>query len=223
MSPHAPVVPTPPSAGRKVVPTPPSAVRRGGRSGVPPLGGVFAVIALAAALALTACQCCNPTTAPATAPTPFPRDDLAELARGHSDKIQFAWYATTFHRLDPPVKDFVNQMSADNKRLLATLTAWAAKNKVDLTFNYSDDASGRARKMMEKSQEAVIRSDAPPDFQRDLLIQMWQDYDWNRSLAQTLLKTTTDPDLKTYLGDSVRTHNAGIKTIRDLLARYKFE
>ncbi len=188
--------------------------------------GIMVLTICATALAGAGCDC-RPTSmgrgGVATAPAGVPREDLAELAQGHSDKIRFAWYASTLRHTAPPVQVFVNRMAADQKRLLAELTAWAKKKDVHLAHAYPNNVAGRAQRLMDQSQENIITSDTAADFQRDLLIQMWQDYDWQRSLAQALLATTTDPELKAYLEDSVHTHTAGIKQIRELLARYKFE
>jgi hypothetical protein len=188
--------------------------------------GHTALLALMVVL-FNACQTAPTARSSATATQPADpalRANLTELAKGHRDKVQFAWYATTLRRLDPAVGDFAQRMGSENKRLFDQLDAWAKARKIDLTFHYDDSTvAGRARQTLEKSQETIIRDDNAADFQRDLLIMMWTDYQGQRYLSEVMAKDATDPELKAFLNANASMLAAGVKEIRGLLAKYKFE
>jgi predicted outer membrane protein len=152
------------------------------------------------------------------------RDILPELMKGHNDKIELADYATSIlRRLDPPVKDFCNHMYDDEKELSATLKAWAHKNHYELKFHFGDDLQGKARKEMEDTQGKRIEGDGNEAFQRDVLMFMDTDYQWQRSLVVALQKVATDPELKAYADRARKLHEARLDEIHGLLARYHFQ
>ncbi len=155
---------------------------------------------------------------------PSVRDMLAELEKGHSDKIQLAWFASLpFKKLTPDVKEFAAQMGKDHKALRERLNAWAKKNDVSLKFSFGNDLFGKARKDLEKSQGNEVEVDGGDDFQRDFLILMSVDYLTQRSYIRTLLKQTVDPELTAYLNDSLAIHERDRAAIRTFLKHYKYE
>ena len=78
-----------------------------------------------------------------------------------------------------------------------------------------------AQQILEARQEKLVRGDATPDFVRDTLMQMYDDYEWQISLIQALLPSVKDPQLKAYLQKSLQIHEAGSAQLNGLLKRYK--
>ena len=187
---------------------------------------LIAPLLLLVTLGVTACQTRpQPATGPAVPIDPFTRDALAELAKGHTDKMQLGWYvASPFRHVDPAIKQFAENMRSTQDTLHHRLNTWAETHHVDLKIHYNPaDPRDRARQAMEKQQGDALQADSNIDFQRDVLILMNMDFQNQQALIQTLLPRTTDPDLKAYLQESLRVHTATLKTIHDLLARYKFQ
>lgn len=170
---------------------------------------------------------CHSETPPAPAAesphSPAVREALAELAKGHSEKIQLAWYARAFRRTDPAVAAFLADMGVQQRRLAADLMAWARHTNADIRFAHTTDLSGEARRIMEAAQSRAVRNDSHEEFQRDILMLMWTDYAWQRSLIQATLKRTADPALRAYLTRSLAVHDAGVTRLRALLARYRWQ
>jgi hypothetical protein len=143
------------------------------------------------------------------------------MARAHDQKVQLAFYVSLpWVGVDAPFRDFYTHMSDQQRDLGTQLRALAKAHNIDLTFNFSDDTPGRAQKIMEARQEKVVRGDARPDFQRDTLMQMSTDYEWQISLAQALLPKVTDPALRAYLQKSLQVHEAGSAEITALLKKF---
>jgi predicted outer membrane protein len=164
----------------------------------------------------------NQDNSPAIPPTM--REMLSELAKGHNDKIQLAWFATTpFKTLQPPVKDFAHHMGKEHKELFARLQAWAKGHEVSLKFNFDDDLYGRARKIMEKTQGDEFQSSGGDDFQRDFLMLMSIDYLTQEAYLKTLLNASPDPELAGYLKDSLAAHEKDRAQIKEFLKHYKYE
>ncbi len=152
------------------------------------------------------------------------RDQLAELLKGHDDKVELAWYVSMpLHTVDPAIHDFFKRLSQDQKRLRDELNAWAKQNHLNLKFKFSDDLAGKARKAMEDAQGDVLQKDNNADFQRDVLVMMDVDFAQQKALANVLLKVAPDDALRAYLNDSIKTHDAETHAVRDLLQRYKFQ
>lgn len=150
------------------------------------------------------------------------RDNLADMARAHDQKVQLAFYVSLpWVGVDAPFRDFYTHMSEQQRDLGTQLRAWAKKHNIDLAFNFSDDTAGRAQKIMEARQEKVVRGDARPDFERDTLMQMSTDYEWQISLAQALLPKVHDEGLRAYLQKSLKIHEAGSAEITGLLKKFQ--
>jgi hypothetical protein len=150
------------------------------------------------------------------------RGTLAAMARAHEQKTMLAFYeALPWQRTAEPFHAFYATMGTTQGELLKDLQAWAGKNQVELKFAYTDDIAGRALKVMEARQEKLVRGDAKPDFTRDTLMQMYQDYEWHISQIQVMLPTVTDPELRAYLEKSLKVHEAGSNQLLDLLKKFK--
>jgi hypothetical protein len=151
------------------------------------------------------------------------RDVLSMLARAHSQKTELAFYTSTPLRpVDPPFKAFFSNMGQVQGDLLRQLKKWASERKVDLSFHYSNDIEGRAQKFMEDRQEKAARGDDKEAFERDMLMNMYTDYEWQISLITETLPVVKDAELREYLQNSLRAHEAGSREIRGLLSKYKF-
>ncbi len=156
--------------------------------------------------------------------TPDLRDVLSMLARAHQQKTELAFYTSTPLRpVDQPFKQFFRNMGDVQGDLLKQLKRWAGEHHVDLTFHYSNDIEGRAQKFMEDRQEKVARGDDKLNFERDMIINMSTDYDWQISLLTETLPLATDPELRMYLQNSLRAHEEGSRELRALLVKYKFQ
>ncbi len=186
--------------------------------------------ALSFCLALAACQTAPPpTTGKAVtndvadfAPADL-RDTLAGLARAHQQKVQLAFYVSTpLRTIDAPFKPFYANMGKQQADLLKMITTWAKEHKIDLTFHYSPDIAGAALTIMEARQEKLVRGDSKEDFQRDMLMQMYNDYEWQISQLQALLPKVKDAGLKAYVQKSLQVHEAGSAETVALMKRYKF-
>ena len=148
---------------------------------------------------------------------------LAELDKGHHDKMKLAWYVTSpFKSVPPAMRPFYKDMGTGQKELATELENWAKAHHVDLTYHYGKDPMGQAQKIMEDESEKEAKSVGQEDFERDMLINMKQDYGWDASLDKSLLKRVTDPALKSYLEKSLKAHEEGLVAIRELLKKYKF-
>ncbi len=116
------------------------------------------------------------------------RDVLAELDKGHHDKMQLGWWvnAPLLRSGDPVFKAFYKQMAAQQKDLAAELENWAKGRHMDLTYHYTDDTFSKAQKIMEGRQEKLVRGDNKENFDRDMLIDEIQDYEFTISLITAL-------------------------------------
>jgi hypothetical protein len=151
------------------------------------------------------------------------RDTLAGLARAHSQKTQLAfWISTPLRPVAAPFKTFFSNMGKTQGELLDMLKKWAREHKVDLTFHFSNDTAGKAQQVMEAREEKLVRGDSQADFERDILMQMYTDFDWQISQLQVLLPKVKDGELKTYLEKSLEVHEEGLKEIQRLLKSFKF-
>lgn len=151
------------------------------------------------------------------------RDLLADFGNAHHDKVQLAWWASTPLRpVDATFKPFFSEMGQRNKELLAELEAYAKARGFDLTYRYSNDLYGKAQKLMEDRQEKQIRGDDRSEFQRDILMQMYTDYEWRISQLKTFLPLVHDGALKAYVEKSLAMYEAGDREIVALLKHYKY-
>ena len=149
---------------------------------------------------------------------------LAELDKGHHDKMKLAWYVSSpFKSVTPAMRPFYKDMGTGQKELATELEDWAKEHHVDLTYHYGKDPMGQAQKIMEDASSKEATSVGQEDFERDMMMNMRQDYLWDASLDKSLLKRVTDPALKSYLEKSLKSHEEGLVAIRELLKKYKFE
>ena len=152
------------------------------------------------------------------------RDILADLAKAHADKIRLSgWAGTPFLPVNGAFKPFFQNMSKQNKELDAELKEWAKEHHVNLTYHYSDDVEGRALKMMEDRQEKGIRGDQQQDFERDILMEMSNDYEWHLCQVKALVPLVRDAKLKGYLEKCAVMFEGGSWERRGLLRRYRFQ
>jgi hypothetical protein len=152
------------------------------------------------------------------------RNLLAEMSRSHADKIRLSgWAGTPFLPVSAAFKPFFAEMSRANKELAAELKDWAKKHGMDLTFRYPATVEGRATELQEDRHEKLIRGDKQQDFERDILMDMFSDYEWHAALCKAMLPSVTDAGLKDYLQKSLAMYEKGSVEIRMLLKRYKFE
>ncbi len=152
------------------------------------------------------------------------RDVLAELNKGHHDKMQLAWWvnAPLLRSADPVFKKFYKEQGDRQKELATELEAWAKLHHIDLTYRYTDDTFSKAQKIMEQRQEKTVRADNKEDFGRDMLIDEFQDYEFGISLITALLPSIHDPALQTYLQKNLHAQEAGDAQIQTFLKKYKF-
>jgi Domain of unknown function (DUF4142) len=151
------------------------------------------------------------------------RDVLADLAQAHNDKIELAfWVSTPLRPVDEPFKPFFQRMGTENKELLGELTAWAKQHHVNLAYSYGKDFYGQAQKLMEERQEKQIRADDRAAFEREILLQMYTDYEWRISELETLLPMVRDAGLKDYAQKALSMYEAGDGEIAGLLRHYQF-
>jgi len=200
---------------------------------------IAAFFTLATALAWVSCHHSTPSpppefplqmasTGPGNAIADLPFDELrsvlADLARAHDQKAQLAWYVNTpiLRSVNPAIKPFYQNMGKVHKELYGEITAWAKAHNIDLTYRFSNDTAGRAQKMMEDRQEKLVRGDDKQDFERDNLMQMYNDYEWQLAEIRALLPHVRDPALKAYLEKSLKAHESGSGEIVALLKRFKF-
>jgi len=189
----------------------------------------IAPLLLLVTLGLAACQAGpQPSTGPAATQTAIDlltRAALAELAKGHSDKMQLGWYASSpFRHVDPAIKQFAQDMRTTQDDLHHKLKTWADAHRIDLAIHYNPaDPRDIARQAMEKQQGDSLQADSNIDFQRDVIILMYMYYQNQLSLIQALIPRIHDPELKAYLEQSQRVHTAALKSLRDLLGRYKLQ
>ena len=152
------------------------------------------------------------------------KSTLPELAKGHSDKVQLAWYGTSWLRqVDPAVKEFLTDMGVQHKRLAERLQTWAAAHQVDLKFRYGNDLTGKARLAMEKAQGDIVQKAGDVEFQRVVLVLMYSDYHWQRQLIGVVLPRVQDSELRGYLEESLRVHEAGFQRVGELLGHYQYQ
>ncbi|HVT83443.1 MAG TPA: hypothetical protein VHM90_22570 [Phycisphaerae bacterium] len=154
------------------------------------------------------------------------RDTLAAMARAHDQKTQLAFYeALPWQRTAEPFHDFFVKMGKSQRELHDQLQTWAKTadqgKPIVLKYSYGDDTPGRAQKIIEARQEKLIRGDSKPDFTRDALMQMYEDYEWQISLIQALLPRVTDSQLRAYLEKSLKVHQEGSDELIGLLRRFK--
>ncbi len=152
------------------------------------------------------------------------RDVLADLGRAHGQKVQLAWWVSTPLRpVSPQFVKFYENMGVQQKELQTELKGWAKTHQVDLTFHYTSDVYSEGQRIMEQRQEKMVRDDDQPNFERDNLMQMHQDYEWQVSLIRALLPSVKEAGLKAYLEKSLAVHEAGSKEIVGLLRGFKFQ
>jgi hypothetical protein len=153
------------------------------------------------------------------------RSVLSDLARAHEQKLQLSgWVAMPF--VGPPVnaafKPFYKQMGEKQGALLKQLQGIAKEHGIDLTYRPGTDVDGRAMTIMEKRQEKVVRGDGAADFDRDMLMQMYNDYEWQVCVLQALLPNVKDAVLKAYVEASLKVHEAGSAEVVGYLKKFKF-
>jgi hypothetical protein len=150
---------------------------------------------------------------------------LSELARAHEQKGMLAtWVALPL--VGPPVnasiRPFYGRMGPRQADLLKELRAIARERGIDLTYRPGTDTEGRAYALMEARQEKMVRAAGAADFDRDMLMQMYNDYEWQICLLQALLPRVKDSALRGYLERSLKVHEEGSAEIVSLLKRFKF-
>jgi hypothetical protein len=196
-----------------------------------PRQSAFVILAIIGSF-LTGCQFgrTHPPTAAPAAPQATGisdadlRDILADLGKAHGEKIRLSdWAGSMFLPVEPAFKAFFQNMSRQNKELDGELKAWAKQHHVDLKYHYTNDVPGRALKMMEDRQEKMIRADDPQNRARDLLMQMYNDYEWNLCQVSELLPLVRDPQLQDYLEKSQKMFQDGSVEIVGLLRHYKYQ
>ena len=170
----------------------------------------------------------NSTTQPtalttqASAEAALLKEALPAFAKSHNEKIQLSSYAgSILCPIDPVFKPFYENMAVTQQALSEQLMTWAHEHNVSLRFAYPAGLRGEAQKLQEQRQEAVARGDKQVDFERDMLIDMAQDYEWQVCMIKSLQPKVSDPALKAYLAKSLEVHEAGLKEIAPLLKKYK--
>jgi hypothetical protein len=194
-------------------------------------------IAIVAATLLAGCQSSAKTqavdpspaapaadTVPQTTLSPSDlRTVLAELDKGHHDKMKLAWYVQSpFKSINPAFMPFYHDMGVQQKELADELESWAKAHKIDLTYHYSDSPLGKAQKIMEDGSAKQARSDDTEDFERDMLINMRQDHQWNISVIEAVQPQIQDAALKAYLEKNLHVQEDSLVAINALLKKYKF-
>jgi len=152
------------------------------------------------------------------------RSVLSDLARAHEQKLQLAaWVALPF--VGPPVnasiKPFYRRMGEQQLEMSKQLREIAKEHQIDLAFRAGTDVAGRAMAIMEKRQEKMVRADGVADFDRDMLMQMYNDYEWQICVLQALLPTVKDAGLRAYVEASLKVHEEGSAEIVGYLKRFK--
>jgi len=195
------------------------------------------IFAFAASVLLAGCQSSSKTQAvdrpaadPATQAAPVTtlnpadlRSVLAELDKGHHDKMKLAWYVQSpFKSINPAFMPFYHDMGVQQKELADELESWAKEHKIDLTYHYSDSPLGKAQKIMEDSSARQARSDDTEDFERDMLINMRQDHQWNISVIEAVQSQVQDAALKAYLEKNLHVQENSLAMLDALLKKYKF-
>jgi hypothetical protein len=153
------------------------------------------------------------------------RDVLSELARAHEQKgMLTTWVAMPL--VGPPVsagvRPFYQHMGPRQAELLKELRAFARSHGIDLAYRPATDTEGRALALMEARQEKLVRSDGAADFDRDMLMQMYNDYEWQICMLQALLPRVKDAGLRGYVEKSLKVHEEGSAEIVGLLKRFKW-
>lgn len=150
---------------------------------------------------------------------------LADLARAHQQKGLLATWVS-LPLVGPPVqgavRPFYQKMGERQGELLGELRTWAQARGVDLTYRAGTDVDGRAMAIMEARQEKMVRGSGAGDFDRDMLMQMYHDYEWQVCVIQALLPRVREPALRSYLERSLRVHEEGSGEIVGYLRRFKW-
>src|SRR5206468_6429016 len=98
------------------------------------------------------------------------RDALAELDKGHHDKIKLAWYVSSpFKSVAPAMRPFYKDMGTRQKELANEFEGWAKQHHIDLTYKYGSDPMGQGQKIMEETSEKEARALGQEDFDRTML------------------------------------------------------
>ncbi len=151
------------------------------------------------------------------------RKILPQLEKGHSDKLQLAWYISWFRSVNSPIAHFSQSMARHEGALQKQLQAWAHRHGVSLAYHYGHGVAGQAQKAMDHEQGNIVRSDSNAAFQRDFLVLMFTDYDWQEHLAAALIPYAKNhPQLERYLHAAVAYHKRGVKQLRFLLSKYHY-
>lgn len=153
------------------------------------------------------------------------RSVLSELARAHEQKgLLTTWVGLPF--VGPPVnaavRPFYQRMGPRQADLLRELRGIARTHNIDLTYRPATNTEGRAMSLMEARQEKMVRADGPADFDRDMLMQMYNDYEWQICVLQALMPRVRDSALRGYMEKSLRVHEEGSADIVALLKRFKW-
>jgi hypothetical protein len=150
-------------------------------------------------------------------------DVLAELDKNHHDRMKLAfWVKTPFRSADPVFKTFYKERGDAEKALADELESWAKSHHIDLTYHYGTDTFGKAQKIMEDRQEKVVRADGKEDFDRDMLIDELQDYEFGISLVTAFIPSVHDPALQTYLQKSLHSQEAASQQVQAFLKKFKY-
>jgi hypothetical protein len=184
-------------------------------------------------VSLAACQTMQPpspqegsmsaTTAPADGISPELRDLLAGMARSHEQKTLLAFYeGFPIAKTSGAIHAFFGNMTKLQADALKDLRDWAEAHKVNLAYRPGNDLDAKALKIMEARQEKEVRSSNNTDFARTILLQMYQDYEWQVSLIQAVKPEVKDPQLLAYLDKSEQIHQQGSAEIMGLLKKYKY-
>lgn len=150
-------------------------------------------------------------------------DVLSMLDNNHHDRMKLAfWVSTPFRSADPAFKTFYKERGVAEKELANELESWAKAHHVNLTYSDGTDTFGKAQTIMAKRQEKLVRGDDKDDFDRDMLIDEWQDYEFGISLVTAFLPSVHDPLLQAYLQKSLHSQEAASQQILMLFKKFKY-
>ena len=148
---------------------------------------------------------------------------LAYLDKNHHDRMKLAfWVSTPLRSADPAFKTFYKERGAAEKELANELESWAKSHQIDITYHYAPTTFGQAQKIMEDRQEKVVRADGKDDFNRDMLVDELQDYEFGISLVTAFLPSVHDPALLAYLQKSLHSQEAASQQIKMLFKQFRY-
>jgi hypothetical protein len=175
------------------------------------------------------------SSVPAPPPSPAPNGRISDLSahdlqgvlayldKNHHDRMKLAfWVSTPLRSVDLAFKTFYKERGAAEKELANELESWAKSHQIDITYHYAPTTFGQAQKIMEDRQEKVVRGDGKDDFNRDMLVDELQDYEFGISLVTAVLPSVHDPALLAYLQKSLHSQEAASQQIKMLFKQFKY-